>query len=196
MKLNLGCGNDVRPGYVNVDFRKTHHSVTVVDLSAFPWPFDDGSADEILMLDFLEHFPFKDTGRILLECHRILSSEGELVVQVPDASHVCRALLQIDRYLCNRCSTPIVVKEDDHGNLPCVSCGQTRDWTSEEAMRRLFGGQDYPGNFHQTCFTMESLRWKLEEAGFESVTPEEEEHQYVNWNVKVRSRKGDVWGSP
>ena len=85
MKLNLGCGDDIKEGYLNVDFRKTHPSVQVQDLSKFPWPWADGFADEILMLDFLEHFPYAQTERILFECFRILKDDGEVVIQVPDA---------------------------------------------------------------------------------------------------------------
>ena len=191
--LNLGCGNDIRPECINVDFRATHPSVIVMDLSTTPWSFADEYADEILMLDFLEHFSFRMTHKILWECQRILKPNGKLVIQVPDAEHVCKAMLQIDQYRCNKCSHKIVVKSDDHGSMQCDNCGQTRDWCSEEAMRRLFGGQDYPGNFHHTCFTLQSLTNKLNELGFKNVVEEEHYHQYVNWNIKVSAIKGDIW---
>jgi len=32
MKLNLCCGDDVRPGYINIDIRKTKPNVLVMDL--------------------------------------------------------------------------------------------------------------------------------------------------------------------
>lgn len=191
MRLNLGCGDDIREGYTNVDFRKTHSIVEVVDLSKFPWPFRDGTADEILMLDFLEHFPYRDTRKILLECYRVLSLAGTVVIQVPDGRHLTHALGQVGEYLCNRCGYRI----DDERSLSgkCDQCGQTLAEISEAAMMRLYGGQDYPGNFHQTCFTEVSLVQKAGQTGLILVDFEEIDHQYKNWNFKARFRKGDIW---
>jgi hypothetical protein len=39
MKLNLGCGDNKRPGYVNGDVCGSPD--VVCDLSAFSWPWDD-----------------------------------------------------------------------------------------------------------------------------------------------------------
>lgn len=191
MRLNLGCGNDIKNGYVNVDIRKTHPEVMIADLSVLPWPFEDGSADEILMLDFLEHFPWALTDRMLLECNRVLKPEGTLVVQVPDATHLARALTSQGEYLCNRCGYEM----DDYRSVSgkCGQCGQTVSEISEAAMKRLYGGQDYPGNFHQTCFTTVSLARKAKDCGLIFIDTEEDEHQYKNWNFKMRFKRGDVW---
>ncbi len=201
MKLNLGCGDDVREGYTNVDFRETHPSVMQVDLSRFPWPFEDGSADEILMLDFLEHFPYAQTKSILLECFRVLKPTGTVVIQVPDGGHLTHALNQSGPYLCNACGQSMyepAPSNPRHGDEPtqhfrCPKCDQSADDISEAAMRRLYGGQDYPGNFHQTCFTEASLEMKANECGLELVGWEEREHQYANWNFKARFKKGELW---
>lgn len=188
MRLNLGCGNDIRPDYLNVDFRQTHPSVVQVDLSKFPWPFDDGSADEILMLDFLEHFPYRDTERILLECYRVLRQGGELVVQVPDGNHLSRALTKRGAYMCNRCGDPVT---EDH--TACRGCGQSADDIAYEAMKRMYGGQDYTGNFHHVLFTQQSLWIAASRCGFCDAKMEEADHQFANWNLKMRLTKGDAW---
>jgi predicted SAM-dependent methyltransferase len=191
VKLNLGCGNDIKSGYVNVDFRKTHPEVVLADLSVFPWPFEDGSAEEILMLDFLEHFPYAQTNQILLECYRVLAPGGQVVIQVPDAGHLTRAIGMIGEYLCNRCGG----KMGGYTNnvIECGSCKQTAEEIADAAMRRLYGGQDYPGNFHQTCFTKEMLERRAIGCGFQLLEYEEKEHQYKNWNFKARFEKGDIW---
>ena len=204
MKLNLGCGDDIRLGYVNVDFRKTHPSVVEVDLSKFPWPFADDSVDEILMLDFLEHFPYRVTDQILLECYRIMRDhrplEGivmppstGLVIQVPDGKHLAMALGQVGEYLCNRCGGKIVGQEHKDWDAHCGKCGQDLDDIFDAAMRRLYGGQDYPGNWHQTCFTKDSLGDIARKHGFGWSHYEEEEHQWKNWNFKMVFFKGDIW---
>ncbi len=79
MKLNVGCGQDVRQGYVNVDFRADLPGIMLADLSILPWPFSDSTADEIMMLDFLEHFPYAKTDEIIVECNR---KDGEDVKRV------------------------------------------------------------------------------------------------------------------
>lgn len=188
MKLNLGCGNDIREGYVNVDFRETHPSVQVIDLSKFPWPFEDASADEILMLDFLEHFPYATTPFILLECYRVLKPNGSVVIQVPDATHLTRALADEGYYLCNQCGS------DMKGQLAqCGTCGQFKTEIAYAAMRRLYGGQDYVGNFHQTCFTQGLLMQETAKAGLGEGVVEEPDYQWQNWNLKMRFKKVDLW---
>lgn len=193
MRLNLGCGDDIRPDYINVDFRKTHPSVVQVDLSRFPWSFEDNSAEEILMLDFLEHFPYAQTKAILLECRRVLRFDGTVVIQVPDALQTCRALIQEGEYTCNKCETPVVGRGHKDWDPHCGTCGQDADVTSEAAMRRLYGGQDYAGNFHQTCFTRGSLEGKAEECGLELIGYEEEQHMWRNWTLKARFKVGELW---
>ena len=188
MKLNLGCGNDIKPGYTNVDFRPTHPSVVQADLSKFPWPFEDGSADEILMLDFLEHFPYASTPLILFECYRVLSDAGRLVIQVPDAVHTARALIGEGDFFCNKCEQHAYMT-----NGKCDNCGQTSIEISEAAMKRMYGGQDYPGNFHLTCFTPMSLIRKSRDCGLAFVEFEEIEHQWKNWNFKAVFKKEDLW---
>lgn len=199
-RLNLGCGDDVKEGYLNVDFRRTHPSVHEVDLSKYPWPLADRSAKEILMLDFLEHFPYANTPFILLECYRILEDDGEVIIQVPDAGHVCRAMLGIAPFLCHRCGTDMSdlqldrdVNEDHHSFEQCPACGAYKDEIAEAAIMRLFGGQDYPGNFHQTAFTKDMLMQKASQAGLVYVTELEHKHQYANWNFKLKFKKGSVW---
>jgi hypothetical protein len=193
VKLNLGCGDDVREGYVNVDFRKTHPSVVEMDLSKFPWGFESDSADEILMLDFLEHFPYASTPFILLECHRVIKESGEVIIQVPDAKHLSHALSQSGTYLCNSCGTRMYGLEDDRWLNHCPGCGQSDDDISMAAMRRLYGGQDYPGNYHQTCFTGEMLLRIARPCGLYWQRYLEHEHQYKNWNFKAVFTKGDIW---
>lgn len=184
MRLNVGCGNDVRQGCVNVDFRQTHPAVMKVDLSVLPWPFADESADEILMLDFLEHFPYRKTATILSECRRILKVGGELVVQVPDFQQLARAVSWSGRFWCNSCGADVNTLSD----RKCKGCGRRRE-IQDAAVSRLYGGQDYEGNFHQTTFTEERLIDLTFDAGFELMTFEERTHQALNWNFRARFRR-------
>ena len=79
MKLNLGCGSKLRDGYVNVD--KFGEPDVLCDLSIFPWPWTDGSVDEVFSEHFLEHV--ENFECVILEIHRILKPGGVIWFKVP-----------------------------------------------------------------------------------------------------------------
>lgn len=202
MRLNLCCGNDIREGYVNVDFRQTTPSVSVVDLSKFPWPFANECAEEILLLDALEHFPYSMTTSILMECYRVMRPDGRLAVQVPDAAILGAVLCSRGRFQCNRCGHWMRGETERDLSLPdgadgydreCPGCQQSVGDVLEAAVRRMYGGQDFLGNFHHTCFTLSSLMEKAAAVGLQFEELEEPEHQSANWSMKCAFVKGDLW---
>ena len=69
MKLNIGCGKDVRPGWVNLDS------------GADDLPFQDASVDEVLASHVLEHVP--DRAAAMVEIARVLRRGGLLTVVAP-----------------------------------------------------------------------------------------------------------------
>jgi len=192
LKLNLGCGKDLKEGYTNVDLREPCDLQQ--DLSKLPWGWESGSADEILMLDFLEHFPYAKTDQILLECWRVLKPRGSLIIQVPDFEHCALAALDMQRYLCNVCGNSgkdYVIKNN---NKHCSNCDTPLHKVAQAALNRLYGGQDYEGNWHYTAFTKELLERKLSEIGFCDFEYLEKHHQWKNWNFKIKAIKKDsVW---
>jgi predicted SAM-dependent methyltransferase len=50
MRLNLGCSDDIRPGWVNVD-RVRLPGVDLVMNLAEPWQFADSTVDEIYQIE-------------------------------------------------------------------------------------------------------------------------------------------------
>jgi predicted SAM-dependent methyltransferase len=85
-KLNLGCGKDVREGYVNIDSRGLPGAVQrdVGDRESME-VFT--GAEHILAKDILEHFPQADTPGILQMWADLLKPGGTIEVQVPDIRH-------------------------------------------------------------------------------------------------------------
>ena len=64
-KINLGCGNKIKKGYLNLDFIKTEGTDIVYDLNQYPWPFPENTFDEVYASHILEHlgdFPEGDGG--------------------------------------------------------------------------------------------------------------------------------------
>tara|TARA_Y100000310_G_C20634498_1_gene790459 strand:+ start:606 stop:1163 length:558 start_codon:yes stop_codon:yes gene_type:complete len=83
-RLNLGCGEFKKKGYVNVDASKRVNPDVVHNLDKFPYPFKDGEFDLIEADHVIEHLydPFK----VMAELHRILKVGGKLIIRVPHFS--------------------------------------------------------------------------------------------------------------
>lgn len=196
MKYNLGCGKDVRKGYTNVDLLEIP-GVVNYDLSKTPWDFEPGSADEVLMLDFLEHFPYAKTDDILQEVWKLLKIGGEVHIQVPDANACAAALLPVSGYFCNRCGHRHYFETRSEVPDSCEKCGQTRAALEDAAVGRLFGGQDHEGNFHYTTFNKSRLERIVKLNGFDDINflsvNENGETYLQNWNIKLTAKKKDLW---
>lgn len=82
IKLNLGCGSNIKKGWFNYDKYPVSDEVKYIDLNELPLPFPDNYADEILASHILEHLhvPMYD---MMLELHRILKPNGILTVKLP-----------------------------------------------------------------------------------------------------------------
>ena len=79
LKVNLGCGHDVRPGWINIDrFPQAGALRANIDEGI---PIDDGVADYVLASHVLEHV--QDFAMVWREIHRILRVGGILEVHVP-----------------------------------------------------------------------------------------------------------------
>ena len=84
-KLNLGCGHDIKPGWVNLDSKMLPGVDVAHDIESLPLPFDDEAFDEILAKDVLEHVEYIG---ILKDIHRILKTGGLVTVHVPHFTSV------------------------------------------------------------------------------------------------------------
>ncbi len=81
MKINFGCGNDIKKGFLNVDKIRLKGVDKVMDLDRFPYDLPDSSVDEILCKHLLLHV--KDVNKVIKEFHRILKPKGKLNIIVP-----------------------------------------------------------------------------------------------------------------
>jgi len=125
LKLNLGCGKDIRQGWENVDLT----GPVVVDLTAYPWPWDDGSVEEISALHLVEHLP--SLVAFMDECHRIMAPGGTLYLETPhplcewfwqDPTHVRGYTVNTFAYYF----TDAIYPSADYGirHWPASECGE------------------------------------------------------------------------
>jgi len=106
MKLNLGCGSQVPDGWINVDyamgarltkipfFRSLNAKLKLFNLNwneniylhdlrkKFPWK--DESIDVVYSSHTLEHLSRVDGENFLIECYRVLRTNGIIRIIVPD----------------------------------------------------------------------------------------------------------------
>jgi SAM-dependent methyltransferase len=84
-KLNLGCGNDYKKGFINVDFNKEIKADVYCDLTK-KLPFKDDYADLVYMDNSLEHIPSDKYFSFLQELHRICKPNAKIIIYVPHYS--------------------------------------------------------------------------------------------------------------
>ena len=159
-KLNLGSGRRYLPGYVNIDISPERRPdiVALVDRLDF---FKDEEYDLVRASHILEHFPYKECGRVLREWNRVLKPGGYLVICVPDYIRLSwRAILY------------------PHGFDPCFSEHSER---ALDCINGLFALKLPPQYRHQTVFTRGSLSHLLLTSGFSVVGRQiyQVEHPYI-----------------
>lgn len=84
VKLNLGCGNKILDGFVNIDYPDNYSGKKPdieADLRALP--IADETADEAYAIHVLEHFHVWEAPDVLREWKRVLKPGGRLVLELP-----------------------------------------------------------------------------------------------------------------
>lgn len=81
-KLNLGCGDDYRQGYINVDIGLCKKDVEH-DLENLPYPFEDNTFSEIVMQHCIEHISRENFPVLVQELHRISKPSAVIHISAP-----------------------------------------------------------------------------------------------------------------
>src|SRR4051812_13621708 len=93
--LQVGCGPQVMPGFVNLDYRWVPGVDVVWDLQR-PLPFPDNRFQGIFTEHCLEHFAPVALAGVLRELHRVLRPGGRVRLVVPGLEK------HVERYLASR----------------------------------------------------------------------------------------------
>jgi predicted SAM-dependent methyltransferase len=181
-RINLGCGRRWVEDWDNVDgglwakrlwlraiglirrirplervlprkLRQYPRDVIVWDLRKTPLPFGDGTAEVVFSQYVLEYLTVEDTQRLLRDCRRILRPGGIIRLCQTDIG------LGIEQYLAKGDLEPspaaLTRTRDFHERL--------NGEHTKLSVRLLHAGG------HQQLFDEPSLRWLLQEAGFDDI---------------------------
>jgi len=81
MKLNFGCGRDIKKGFYNVDIQKGPEIDKSFDFEKFPYPLEDNSFDYILANQVMEHLG--NLHAVFDELYRISKNKAIIDIRTP-----------------------------------------------------------------------------------------------------------------
>ncbi len=136
-RINVGCGFDIRPGFLNVDGQGFHNPDIVADFTDLSF-LPEGHFDYLLAQDVLEHIERDKVPPTLAGWARLLSPGGTIRLRVPSLMHLFDMLAQPQN--------------------------QTAE-AARSIMHLIFGTQAYKGDYHLAGFTPVLLHQFLLDAG-------------------------------
>lgn len=153
-KLNLGSGEFLKEGYVNVDFYSVTKPDVSHDLSCFPYPFEDDSFDLIESDHCLEHLP--NPFEVMKEIHRISKRDAKVIIRVP---HFSRGFTHAEHKAGFDVTFPYYFKSDFKGGYQGVTF-------EEKGVRLTWFAQPYfkksvlsKGQFYSAFYIGKILDW-------------------------------------
>jgi ubiquinone/menaquinone biosynthesis C-methylase UbiE len=145
VRLNLGCGNKILPGWVNVDVASKRQPPDVIADVTKPLPFADNHADAIQAIHLIEHMNRWDVHDILTDWFRVLKPGGQLVLDMPCLDKIMRMYAH------------------------CLIDGKTLDWRL--CVMGLFGDPRHCDELmmHRWCYSTAEIKQTLKLVGFEKI---------------------------
>lgn len=104
LKLHLGCGYDIRSGWVNIDAFSTPPDVKLKDINTFaiqydlrqPIPLENSSSSYIYSSHFWEHLYPEDGYNLFKEGYRLLETGGKFRISLPDFETIFKFFINRD----------------------------------------------------------------------------------------------------
>ncbi|MEM2154883.1 MAG: methyltransferase domain-containing protein [Nitrososphaeria archaeon] len=126
--LNVGCGRNFHPKWINVDFSPSSPNIISFDLRR-GLPFPNDYFDAVYHSHVLEHLTQEEAKKLMQECWRVLKPNSVLRVVVPDLESI------VENYLAALQQIESGVKEAE----------SNYDWMMlelyDQAVRSFRGGQ-------------------------------------------------------
>ena len=153
--LDLGCGPNTTPDFINLDYEWNPGVDVCWDL-AKGLPLPKESLNGIFTEHCLEHFPLDRVSMILRECWRVLKPQGTIRIVVPDGELYLTRYTDLTRGLIQE---PLPYAETDrwHGL-----------YTPIMSVNRIFLTSG-----HRFIFDFDAMRHILEKNGFTAIAKEQ-----------------------
>lgn len=157
LRLNLGCGDKILEGYVNVDVapsRAGKKPDVLCDLRKLE-PFDDDSVDEVLSVHVVEHFHRWEILNVLKEWVRVLKPGGKMIIECPNLLSACQEIVN-----------------DAAGKTGPGKAAQRTMWV-------LYGDPNWedPLMVHRWAYTPQSLADVMKESGLTRIRQEKAQYK-------------------
>lgn len=98
MRLNLGCGTDIRAGHLNIDRLSPNQAPPDIyqqgDISSLDWLTENNMVEEILAIDCLDYLPINVIKQTLINWAQKLTINGVLKIKVSDCHLTAKAFFQ------------------------------------------------------------------------------------------------------
>ena len=97
VKLQLGCGSNRLPGWLNTDMNvyTVRAGAEYLDVSKKFW-LPDCSVDYVFSEHLFEHLTYPQAGHMLSECHRVLKPGGVIRIATPNLAFLADLYLHPD----------------------------------------------------------------------------------------------------
>src|SRR3954471_3203626 len=90
-RLNWGCGDHTRPGWINADRNPAPYVDLCCDILAGGLPLPDGSMDYVVSIHALPEVPYDQLVPVLAELRRVIAPGGVLRLSLPNLLKSVRA---------------------------------------------------------------------------------------------------------
>jgi predicted SAM-dependent methyltransferase len=165
IKVNLGCGDHILPGWNNHDLL-----IDQVDVSG-PLPYSDNTVSFILAEHILEHLDSTRALAMLNSCYRILAPGGVLRISVPALDKIMELDGSYEHYLQLLMSQHNKAPGDRKDSVNLV----LTEWE------------------HKTWWTTELLRIVLWARGFEKISEQEYGTSYFHSLASIDGHATNHW---
>ena len=96
--INIGCGSDIRPFWINCDIQPANQSIIKFDITSFEdlkW-LGDQEADLITCNHVIGYLTIAQADNFFRTCHRCLNFGGSLIIEFPDLKKLLVMLSELD----------------------------------------------------------------------------------------------------
>ncbi len=179
IKLHIGCGLDLKEGYINIDveskesiiqrYKESENvvfknyqekGIEIFNYDIFNLPYDDNTIDEILCNAFLEHISFAEERKYFFEVKRILKPGGILKFGVPDFEWIVKKWLSAKDEWKDFYYT-------DRGEHYFGQNNRNLDTRWGYMTTAIFGNQNGIGQYHKNAYTRQKIKALLTKIDFE-----------------------------